>query len=403
MILTETLFYFAYGSNMWSARLLERTPSAVPIAVARLPGHQLRWQKVSLDGSAKCDAEPSGQANDCVWGVVFRLSAGEKAALDRAEGRGYVQRSIAVDTPQGPLEAFTYVATAKDTSLQPYDWYKALVLAGAREHALPTEYIAAIEATTSRPDPDPGRAAKNRLSLTGAPSGPAIEDPLKPLGEVTQPDSRQASFVGTLAHLHAELVTYRLHAGVPKDVVQLFETAKNLSLYSWFVYRFHQVSELVAFAALEMALREKFRLAGMEAGAKRSPTLRKLLRLAHEKHWLGDQRFEFLPALAMRRIRDRRIYDAILKLDPSTKTEQIAVSEAALSAAEIQAEVKEMRFVEQLWKTVPDVRNLLAHGSAILHPNSRFTLGMVCEVINQLFVPDSRSRDSLSSRSTHGP
>jgi len=32
-----------------------------------------------------------------------------------------------------------------DDSLRPYDWYKALVLAGAREHKLPEEYIQQIE------------------------------------------------------------------------------------------------------------------------------------------------------------------------------------------------------------------------------------------------------------------
>lgn len=45
-----------------------------------------------------------------------------------------------------------------------------------------------------------------------------------------------------------------LHSGVPVAVLQTFETAKNVSLYSWFVYRFHRVAELVVYSALEFAL-----------------------------------------------------------------------------------------------------------------------------------------------------
>jgi hypothetical protein len=54
-----------------------------------------------------------------------------------------------------------------------YDWYKALVVAGARFHDFPAEYVAAIAATPSRPDPDPRRAQQNEdllrsLSAAGA-------------------------------------------------------------------------------------------------------------------------------------------------------------------------------------------------------------------------------------------
>lgn len=52
-----TFLNFAYGSNMLTDRLRERVPSARPVAVARLAGHSLRWHKVSIDGSGKCDAE----------------------------------------------------------------------------------------------------------------------------------------------------------------------------------------------------------------------------------------------------------------------------------------------------------------------------------------------------------
>jgi hypothetical protein len=84
-----------------------------------------------------------------------------------------------------------------------------------------------------------------------------IEDPMKALSEIYKPDVRQANLVGDLSDIHAVLSQMVLHEEVPPNVRQLFETAKNVSLYSWFVYRFHQVAELVAFSALELALKER--------------------------------------------------------------------------------------------------------------------------------------------------
>jgi hypothetical protein len=52
----EPAEYFAYGSNMETARLRERMPSAKPLGVAKLSGHELRFHKRSKDGSGKCNA-----------------------------------------------------------------------------------------------------------------------------------------------------------------------------------------------------------------------------------------------------------------------------------------------------------------------------------------------------------
>ena len=158
------------------------------------------------------------------------------------------------------LTTLTYLATRTDATLCPYDWYKALVIAGAREHGLPPEYLAAIEIVKAKSDDDAERRAANRalLPLTSTDST-VVDDPLKPLADVNTADSRQVHFVETLPDAHAELAGMTLTACTPKAVRQLFETAKNVSLYSFFVYPFHQVSESVAFQALEMALRAGYK------------------------------------------------------------------------------------------------------------------------------------------------
>jgi gamma-glutamylcyclotransferase len=135
--------YFAYGSNMLTERLRERVPSATVVGIGQLPGHALRWDKRSWrDGSGKCDAEATGRQDDVVWGVVFELDTEDKPALDQAEGlgAGYMAKMVHVLTDAGPVAAVMYYATDKEPSLRPYHWYKALVIAGAREHGLPASY-----------------------------------------------------------------------------------------------------------------------------------------------------------------------------------------------------------------------------------------------------------------------
>jgi len=59
------------------------------------------------------------------------------------------------------LSIYVAQSTHIDSSLVPYHWYKNLVLAGARYHGFPAEYIAAIEATPSKVDTDAKRTQDN--------------------------------------------------------------------------------------------------------------------------------------------------------------------------------------------------------------------------------------------------
>lgn len=161
---------FTYGSNMLSARMRTRVPSAKAVGIGHLPAHVLKWHKRSHDGSGKCDIEKSGRNEDVVWGVLFELEALEKPALDRAEGlgNGYVERRVGVVTDRGIVRASAYVATARDPALRPYHWYKAFVVAGAREHGLPQEYIQLLETTPSNRDPDTARTVESENLLTAS-------------------------------------------------------------------------------------------------------------------------------------------------------------------------------------------------------------------------------------------
>ena len=145
--------YFAYGSNMLTARLRERCPTARPLGAASLPGYALKWHKRSKDGSGKCDIVTSAEDGSVMYGVLYDISNHEKSKLDRAEGRGhgYEQVEIEVLSNGRLVTAVTYVATNLDSTLRPFDWYHAYVVDGAVEHRLPAEYIAALRSVGTIP------------------------------------------------------------------------------------------------------------------------------------------------------------------------------------------------------------------------------------------------------------
>lgn len=137
-------FYFAYGSNMATARLRARAASARPLGAARLDGFAWRCSKHSLDGTAKANLAPDGEAE--TWGVLYEVEGADLEALDRSEG-GYERIVVVVQLGDAELrEAYTYVSQRLcEGDVAPADWYLALVVAGAREHGLPDAWVRSIE------------------------------------------------------------------------------------------------------------------------------------------------------------------------------------------------------------------------------------------------------------------
>jgi gamma-glutamylcyclotransferase (GGCT)/AIG2-like uncharacterized protein YtfP len=136
------LHYFAFGSNLRGARLRERAPSARSLGAARLEGFRLCLDKPARDGSGKLNLTRDAAA--AVWGVVFQIEGSELAMLDGFEP-GYRQISVSVHLRGGLLEAQTYLCDQRTPGLRAQPWYRALILAGANEHALPAEWIGILE------------------------------------------------------------------------------------------------------------------------------------------------------------------------------------------------------------------------------------------------------------------
>ncbi len=155
-----TFTYFAYGSNMLLERLRhsQRCPTAVQVSTASVTGYTIAFHKRSdRDGSGKATLRPD--PGGIVHGVLYEIDEREHAALDRAEGvgNGYDRlNDFAVISDGVPRAAATYIVAAShiDTDVIPFDWYRALVVAGARQHGLPADYIARLASVATTSDDD---------------------------------------------------------------------------------------------------------------------------------------------------------------------------------------------------------------------------------------------------------
>lgn len=151
--------YAAYGSNLHPLRLTERTLSAQLIGIGHLPNWSLCFHKRSRDDSGKCSIVAGDRG---VHFAVFELSSEDKLTLDGIEGLGVGYSEILLNIPEfGNCVSYVAEDTYLDDSLQPYDWYKELVLEGVRFHDFPDHYIRPIESIQAIRDPDPDRRARN--------------------------------------------------------------------------------------------------------------------------------------------------------------------------------------------------------------------------------------------------
>ena len=157
---------FAYGSNLCWERLRHprRVPTSVPIAKARLDGWSVEISKYSqADHSGKANMAPTEGAY--VWGVIYEFDADQKSRLDAEEG-GYTPAPMDIVDWRGATHCgvLVYLANKTRTNLRAFDWYKAYILGGARQHDLPTEYLTLLEQLPDRPDDNAERQHQNRIT-----------------------------------------------------------------------------------------------------------------------------------------------------------------------------------------------------------------------------------------------
>ena len=174
----------------------------------------------------------------------------------------------------------------------------------------------------------------------------------------------------TLEDHYEDISVLKLPDQVPENVRFHFDTARNLLLYSWFVWRFRAVATLYSYAGLELALRIRCLEAKVIEPNSRCG-LRRLLKEAADRRWL-----------------DVTHLTEYINLDENQKAalERWRLVFDDDLAQNWAPQVDPSRFAEMLFNYIPGTRNELAHGTTNLWGNPLMTLLTCRDLIAQLFV-----------------
>jgi hypothetical protein len=169
---------------------------------------------------------------------------------------------------------------------------------------------------------------------------------LKPFEDLGKPDFRNTIWVRsdgqklTIEEYYSWAEDVVLHDDVPEEIRSQWNVTRNVWLYSWHVYSFHQVAEMKAFFVLELALKERLDNPKLRA-------LRQHLNAAINQGLLSKDKF---------------IY---------SKGKDNGMSE--------------QEYLSGLAELICTFRNSHAHEGKMLMPDSLFKLGLCADIINQLF------------------
>jgi len=159
--------YFAYGSNMDQAAMLQRCPASKPLGIGRLMRHRFI---IFDEGYASVVRDPQR----AVWGMVWDLALADVPALDRYESLStglYTKVIQPVVTEQGPRRAMVYVgrSTRPGAALP---GYMEGVIEAARHAGLPEDYVRSLGVWLPRTQAPATVAQKPEVRpLWNAPSG----------------------------------------------------------------------------------------------------------------------------------------------------------------------------------------------------------------------------------------
>jgi len=150
-------------------------------------------------------------------------------------------------------------------------------------------------------------------------------DFLKPLDSIGEPDPRNAGqipdFLGggerKVDSFHERISKYVLDKPIPVEIRVQFETAKNLYLYSWFVFRFFNVAEHQAYITLELGLKDLFKdeLPDKYKDRFGNTSMKKLLQYAVDMEYIQNSDFTIQQRRSYRRAKARYEQEKIAEMD----------------------------------------------------------------------------------------
>lgn len=188
----------------------------------------------------------------------------------------------------------------------------------------------------------------------------------------------------TLSDQHRLISEFQLSDMVPIHVRVHFETARNLYLYSWFVYRFYPVAEKQVLATLEFALRERLTVwlpekYGPEIKIPRG--LSNLFAKAADEKLIANEGLAQYERIAKQKAQGRFSREVMKEM----KTRGLEQMEYDETAVEVLPQDYSYDSLAVLAETLPLIRNIHAHGSSMLHASVLGTFEIVRDLVNQLY------------------
>jgi len=171
--------------------------------------------------------------------------------------------------------------------------------------------------------------------------------------------------------LFNEIAQFELGVSVPKDIVTQYDTARNLYVYGFHVYRFYNIAQQQLYSVLELAIKDcigeeelkTYIKSKQRNGRGPRPGLSIYMQYLREHKLIVNSDF---PRWHKRnRIEAENVYrDKIYKLMDEQKLEEYSWDESEID--ESQYNVK-WDYVAMLCKHLPGMRNSFAHGSKQLN------------------------------------
>ena len=139
-------WYFAYGANMRGEVLRRRRVQPLSSEASWVRDYELVFEEPGIPLIEPAFASVRARPGAVVHGVLHRLSAPDMERLDGYEGSGYQRVTVtARGARSGEVEAGLYLARSPRAGLRPSRRYLRHLIEGAREHGLPTSWVARLE------------------------------------------------------------------------------------------------------------------------------------------------------------------------------------------------------------------------------------------------------------------
>ena len=146
----ETVYYFAYGSNMNPERMLERGAEFAHRQRYTLSGYRLEFNKISSRNPGTGSANIVPDENGVVEGIVYRITVDGLYNLDRFEGYpdnyGRIRLTLDLEGSRETIKTYSAMPDKIKEGLRPLKSYLEHLLR-ARDDLTPEyyEYLKNIE------------------------------------------------------------------------------------------------------------------------------------------------------------------------------------------------------------------------------------------------------------------